>query len=256
MLMIRKEQMQAFEKAAMASFDQEMAIHCRKFSPHICEQIGDAMLRNTVQGAISRCAAYGFTNRGPIRLFIEMAFLFGSAFDTDPQFTWSAAILRAPADQMVRAERLYAKVMDYQKKVPNPDMAATIRALENLSNWVGKNTFSSISKFISTMILEMNRLRPAAAVYAGEAGLTDLLLEGCAEAEKYGFPTIYGQALMGMLMFAFGHGFLDDPLHPWTKPSLKQAPPGDPTDRALALKTAACAFLERMAPVSPERNRS
>lgn len=256
MLMIRQEQMRAFEKAAMACFEEEMVIHCRKFSPRICEQIGDVMLRLAVQSAIGRCAAYGFTNRGPIRLFIEMTFLFGSAFDTDPQYTWSAEILRAPGDQMVRAERLYAKVMDYRKKVPDPDTGSTIRALENLTIWVEKNTLSSISEFVSAMIFEMNRIRPETAVYAGEAGLTDLLLEGCAEAEKHGFPTAYGQALMGMLMFTFGRGFLNDPLHPWTKPSLKQAPPGDPTGRALALKTAACAFLERMATVSPERNGS
>ncbi|MCK7510893.1 MAG: hypothetical protein MZV70_47025 [Desulfobacterales bacterium] len=72
MLTIRKEQMQAFEHAAMGRFEEEMAAHCREFSPRLCEVVGDDQVRLAVRGAIGRCIGHGFTNRGPIRLFIEM----------------------------------------------------------------------------------------------------------------------------------------------------------------------------------------
>ena len=78
--------MLAFEQAALRRFEDEMVVHSKDFSPLLCEIIGEDQLRVAVRQAMARAAGYGFTYRGPIRLFIEMMFLCGSAFDTDPQY--------------------------------------------------------------------------------------------------------------------------------------------------------------------------
>lgn len=82
---------------------------------------------------MTRAKAYGFTNRGSIRLFIEMIFLFGSGFDTDPQYPWAATILADSSEQMYRAERLYEKIIDYQEKVSGANAVNTIEALRRVS---------------------------------------------------------------------------------------------------------------------------
>jgi len=249
MLTIRKEQMLAFEQAAMGRFEEEMAAHCREFSPRLCEVVGDDQVRLAVRDAIGRCRGHGFTSRGPIRLYIEMAFLFGSAFDTDPQYTWASRILHAESEQMVRAERLFARILEYQEKIPDPDPGEMIRTLKGLSGWAANNESSSITEFASSMRREIARISPQKTAYAGEARMTDLVLEGCAAAARHGLSTVHGQALMGMLMFVFGHGFIEDPLHPWAWNLLGNERINDPAGRVVALEKEACAFLERMAAV-------
>jgi hypothetical protein len=83
-MIIRAEQMRVFEERAWQQFEEEMMAHSKDFSPRLCELIGDEQLRVAVRAAIARAMDYGFTNRGPIRLFVEMMFLCGSSFDTDP----------------------------------------------------------------------------------------------------------------------------------------------------------------------------
>jgi hypothetical protein len=247
MLTIRKEQMQAFEQAAMGRFEEEMAAHSREFSPRLCEVVGDDQVRLAVRDAIGRCRGHGFTSRGPIRLFIEMAFLFGRAFDTDPQYAWASRILRTKSDQMLRAERLYEGILAYQDKVPDPDPAVLHKALEGLSDRAGKFDAPTPTQFVEAMLREMARLAPEKAAHAGQDGLADLTLEGCAVASKNDLATPNGKALMGMLMFTFGHDFVGDPLHLWARKVLENNLPVDPAGRTMTLEKEACSFLRRMA---------
>jgi hypothetical protein len=57
---------------------------------------------------------------------------------------------------------------------------------------------------------------------------------------------------MGMLIFAFGHGFMEDSLHPWTKTFLEQKPANTPEVRATSLQKEASAFLAQMTAASQE----
>ena len=86
MLQIRFDQMKVFEEAAWLHFEDEMVVHSREFSPKLCAVLGEEQLRVALRQAIKRAGGYGFTFRGPVRLYIELMFLFGSHFDTDPQY--------------------------------------------------------------------------------------------------------------------------------------------------------------------------
>ncbi len=244
MLTIRKEQMQVFQQAAMRRFEEEMLAHCKRFSEGLCAAIGDKQVHLAVQGAIRRCDGYGFTNRGPIRLFIEMMFLFGSAFDTDPQYPWAKDILKEASDQMIRAERLHEKILDYQKNVPDLKPADIRKTLEVLITRTVELESSSITAFASDMLQAMALISPEKTAYVGEEGLTDLVLEGCAKALDHQVLTLQGQAVLGILMFVFGHGCVDDPLYPWIAQSLEENRSMDPAERTRALAKEAWAFLE------------
>jgi hypothetical protein len=117
MLRIRPDQMKAFKRVAMSRFECEMVVHGRKFSPGLYALLGDEQFRIAVSRAIDRAGSYGFTNRGPIRLFVELTLLLGSAFDSDPQYPWASSTLNAPDDQMLRAKWLYERIQEYQGKV-------------------------------------------------------------------------------------------------------------------------------------------
>ncbi|HEX4963775.1 MAG TPA: hypothetical protein VF173_23310 [Thermoanaerobaculia bacterium] len=246
MFVIRREQMEVFNQAALVAFENEMVAHSKDFSPRLCEVIGDEQLRVALRQAMDRARSYGFTNRGPIRLFIELMFLFGSAFDTDPQYPWTAQFLGASEDQMERAERLYQKTLDYQEKVSGPEAVNTRKALGELAVLARQTATISAKDFVARTLQEMNRAFPQKAAYIGEERLTALVEEGRAEARRYRFPTLRGEALIVVLMFAFGHGCTADPLYPWIERTLKDELILGPTARAERLERKAVMWLDHV----------
>ena len=246
MLVIRPEQMKSFEQAALRRFEDEMVAHSKGFSPRLCEVIGDEQLRVAVRSAISRAMAYGFSNRGPIRLFIEMMFLYGSAFDTDPQYPRVGEILRTPGDQMWRAERIHQGHLDYLEKVSGPGAVNVHNALKDLAIFAQMPIRFSLNDFVPGMLEEMNNFFPQKVAYVGEAGLKSLIHEGRAEARKYGLPPLRGEVLLVVLMFAFGHGCTEDPLYPWISRTLRDERLADPVARAARLEKKAITWLEHV----------
>lgn len=245
MLKIRREQMKVFEGLALQNFEDEMVIHSKKFSPKMCEVIGDGQVRLAVHEGIERSFAHGFTNRGPVRFFVEMMFHFGSRFDTDPQYPWASEILndKQSSDQMERSERLYGKVKGYLEKVCGPKNANSRKALEVLSARA-KRPFSFSPDDTSSMIQEMTRVYPQKAAYVGEGALATLIQEGRGKALNSGFGTSRGQVLTISLMFAFGHGCMEDPLYPWIERTWKGLKEVDAEGRVKALESKAFAYID------------
>lgn len=245
MLRIRREQMKVFQGVALQNFEDEMVAHGKKFSPKMCEMIGDEQVHVAVHGAIERSFTYGFTNRGPARFFVEMAFHFGSHFDTDPQYPWASEILKDKhtLDQMKRSERLYEKVKDYLEKVCGPKNVNARNALTNLSAKARKS-FSSSPNDTSAMIQAMTQVYPQKAAYVGEANLTRLILEGRNRARASGFNTSRGEVLTMSLMFAFGHGCMDDPLYPWIERTWKGLQGVEAEGRVKALESKTLVYVD------------
>jgi hypothetical protein len=252
MLVISKAQMTAFQQAALLRFENEMVVHSQDFAPELSKVLGEAQLRVAVRGAVARADSYGFTNRGPIRLFIELMFLFGSAFDTDPQYPWAASILRESSEQMQRAERLYEKVLDYQEKVSGPDALNTREALKSL-DLLSKQTLTySANDFVPSMLREMSLTFPQKAAYLGDEALQALIRESCTVAQQARFSTARSYTLIVALMFAFGHGCVDDPLYPWIANTLRDGKIVDPAARAEHLEKKALTWLDHVLANTPD----
>lgn len=245
-MLIRAEQMKVFEQGARRRFDEEMLVHGKSFSPRLCELIGDEQLRVALRSAMNRANGYGFTYRGPIRLFIETMFLLGSAFDTDPQYPAVSESLRASGDQMQRAEEIHEGLLDYLEKVSGPDAANVREALEQLSIFARMPITLSSNNLVAGLIQEMTRIFPRKAAYIGEAGLTTLIQEGIAEARKHDFSSVRQQTLIVVLMFAFGHGCTGDPLYPWIARTLQDPRIIGPAARAERLEKKAVTWLEHV----------
>ena len=196
--------------------------------------------------AMARAAGYGFTNRGPIRLFIELMFLCGSAFDNDPQYPALSRVLRSSDDQMDRAEQIHEGFLDYLERVSGPGAANVRKALRDFLTFARESVTFSAKDFVAGVLQEMTRTFPQKAAYVGEEGLTALIHEGVAEAQKYGFVTVRAQAMVAVLMFAFGHGCTYDPLYPWISRTLRDPRIIDSTARAGRLEKKAVTWLEHV----------
>jgi hypothetical protein len=245
MLSVRTEQLQVFARFSRARFEEDMVRHSKNFSPQLCEVIGDDQLRLAVQSAIARAQTYGFTNRGPLRLFVELMFLFGSAFDTDPQYAFMNARLNAPGDQMERAEDIHQICNNYHDKVAGEANVNVWNALRRLPMLVHEPlTFTN--GFVAGMLQEVEHVFPQKAAYIGEAALTALIDEAIATGRKFQFSSMRQGALLVALMFAFGHGCTDDPLYPWIGRTLNDERISEPSARAERLEKKALTWLEHV----------
>lgn len=222
-LRIRDEQFKIFEAAALRNFEEEMVAHSKEYAPRLCNVLGEEQLRMALRRAMQRADGYGFTNRGSIRLYIEMIFLFGSDFDTDPQYPAIGKILRTDDEQMQRAEQLFEITINYQDQGLDFDASRAHKALEALPELVERLNTNSGSNTAAEMCKEISRLYPLKAGYVGNEGLTTLIHEAFTQAREYGFTAVRDQALLVVLKLVFGHGCAKDPLYPWISQALNDS---------------------------------
>lgn len=248
MLVIRAEQMNVFKEVALRSFKNEMLNHLREFSPPWFKAVGEEQMREVIHFGIERAATHGFTFRGSVRLYLELMLVFGSYFDADPQYPWGAEILTHPASdsQMHRAELLFEKAMDYQQNVVGIDNIYHIDFLRNIVLLFQQPLTISTDNFLPNMLRVIDSLYSQKAAYVGREGLESLIRKAMGEAHRQRFSTVRGTVLVSVLMLAFSHGCVIDPLYPWIAQTLKDETLPDPDTKASQLEKNAMTWFEQV----------
>jgi hypothetical protein len=229
MFQIRSAHRQAWEKAAREEFEQEMLEHLKGFAPRPCEAAGEQGVRRIIRTGLERAARYRFTNCGSARFYIELMFLLGSDFDTDPLLPWAAPILndRRDRDQLERADRLHDELRAYLAAVVGPNGAYLEAALRRIDreSLIGLQAPGGSAE--GGMVQRLLTLYPEKCAYAGDRTLRALVGRGRELAQQNLLFTEEGVALVVGLQFLFGHGCATDPQYPWVGMSLKECGVGD-----------------------------
>jgi hypothetical protein len=251
-LIIRPAQMQAFRAREILRFESEMIEHSRLFNPRLCEVLGEEQLGVAVREQIQAAARHGFSNRGPIRLCVELMFLFGSHFAEDPQYPQLAEILRSEHQEMSRAQDLHEWANDYLDIVHGRDNINVYRALGLLQKLAGE-PFEPVSDAGGAIVAELTRVFPEKCEYLGAEAVGRLTEAGLREARDLGFFAPRQQVLIVALMFAFGAGCTRDPLYPWISRLLQDRRIVDAPMRARRLERRAVTWLDHVLAAAPER---
>lgn len=217
MIVIRTEQMNVFKKTALLSFEDEMVEHLAKFSPPLYKVVGEEQMRKVIQLGMSQVAKYGFTYRGPIRLYLELMLLFGSYFDTDPQYPWAAEIFinQESGAQMQRAKFLYEKALDYQEKVVGPDDGYLLEALKKNILFLRHPLSVTPENYLQDILKEIAQIYPQKTSYVGIKGLEAIIRKGIEGAQRQRLGSMRGMTVVIILMFVLGHGCGGDPIYSW-----------------------------------------
>jgi hypothetical protein len=236
MLIINENQMAALKQRSLHHFEDEMMEHCAEFSPQLCKTLQEEQLRDVVVLAIQRAKEFGFSFRGPVRLYIEMVLLFGSDFANDPQYSWVQAFHRDKMGgvELYRAKHLQQKLCDYLKAVHGPDDTYVIAAIEHSDIELSNYPASSVSDPRQVCQHELTRVFPQKVDYAGAEALSLLIDSSLETCENLRISSLPGQLLICGLAFSFGHRCLDDPLYPWISKTVMNAPPDDGPDALVA----------------------
>jgi hypothetical protein len=209
--------MKAFEDAALRDFENEMVEHIQEYAPQQSEIIGETGVREVVKLGMDRAALYNFSNKGPVRFYLELMIMFGSDFDTDPQYPLMAEILNDQniTDQMERSDTLFNKVMEFTETVVGPENSYEKEALRKLTHQRLKDVPMLEASFDNDVTKWLWGIYPEKCNYIGEPALIELIQYARLEAKNYGINFAPGTTLVALAIFAFGHGCLTDPQYPW-----------------------------------------
>lgn len=217
MLTLRQEQIDAFKPKATAQFEDDMLAHLQSFAPKRCDALGEQVVREVIRGGTTRAKKYGFVLRGPVRFYIELMFMFGGYFDTDPQCPWAAAVLKdpKPTEQMARADRLHIELSKYIQAVFGPARKSLIQATKRLSLAKLADFINPQASLDKTIQAKLREIYPEKCEHLGPKPLAALLEIGVQTARDCQLQNQPGIVLTTILAFDLGHRFAADPLCRW-----------------------------------------
>ncbi|MDR3567322.1 MAG: hypothetical protein P4L43_04765 [Syntrophobacteraceae bacterium] len=231
MLVIRDEQMQAFSFNARNRFEADTVRHISGFAPGRFAVLGEKTIGQIVNLGIALAEKHGFTNRGPARFYVELMFMFGSDFDTDPQYPWAAEALsgQESGDQVERADRLYQDMLRYREQVVGKNLEHEREALNRLVG-LPPVAWALSGADTSGIASLLRKIYPEKCEFLGDAPLEYLVQRGVSLAAAYPGSS-KAASIFTELMFFFGHGCLTDSQFPWIAAILERGATGDEKEK-------------------------
>lgn len=250
-LHLRPAQREVLRAHARARFEQEMAEHLATRAPLHARVLGAQGMINAVRFGIERALQRGYRLRGPLRLWLELMFLFGGRFDEDPVLPTEAAALvqcRDPDRELQTAAALHAIACDLLARTSGPDNAYNRAALARLEGLALDMDLAPLTREAlgERLLAGFISAHPQRVEVLGETAHRRLIAHTLAQAEDHGVRCARGQALFAVLGFILGAGFAADPLYPWIARTLDDPRRPDPEQRAARLERRALIYLRRV----------
>ncbi len=248
MFRLQERQIAIFRRTAASTFEEQMVEHCAALSPRLAAALGRGLLLTVVRAAVARAAGHGFTLMGPVRLFIELGVLFGSAFDTDVQYPWARACLArsgearavgSDLEQMDCASALHSEAMAAQQAIRGSDDSHVQAALRRLLRLAAEPLPAQVADLPALGLEALEHVHPEKYAFVGEPALRELIAAGTETAAQHGLTAPRDVLLLVGLMFACGQGCTKDPFHAWIGEALRDATSATPALRARLLEERA-----------------
>jgi hypothetical protein len=226
-------------------FKAELLQHLSAFSPELHALRGDGVFRQVIDDGVAKAASYGFTNRGPVRFFLECMLTYGVAFDTDFQIRdlRERLVHQHGNGQAWHADRAFTAIERYQLQTRGRDNDYAIAALERLGPFLERLDALTENNFDADLLETMARIYPEKFRFVGEERLRRLVAVARDEATHFAIPTPGGIGLLAGLMFALGLGICRDPLYPWIHDTLVRPGMQDPIRRIERLRRKTRLYL-------------
>lgn len=256
MLIIRKEQADVFKQIAFSGFENRMIAHLQKFTPRHFNILKEEDLRKVVRYGWEMARSRGFASERSVRLYIELMFMLGSGFDTDPQYPWEFQTVsgKMAPDESERIDQFHEKAwdlvdhasLDYTDGKGRVDPARLTGKLRKLHSDLG--TFSS-REITPLALMNVDSLLmeafPNKYQYIGKNTVHFLITSAAETAKQYAVFSERGLATFVTMMFLLGCGFHNDPIFPWISEILNDPSFMDEAKKIDMLHAKALTFLER-----------
>jgi len=169
MLLIRSEQMNALKRASFRRFVDRMVEHLKRFTPRHFNILSDDEIREVIQNGWELARRHDYNSERSVRLYIELMFMLGSSFYTDPQFPWISEIVdgNSKLDESERIDIINKKAwdvvdhatLDYADSKGRVDPNRFIEQLQKLHNGLDQlastSTGSGLKRDIKQLLQQL-----------------------------------------------------------------------------------------------------
>ena len=247
-MIIRRAQIDVFEDGSSPEFENQLIRHLQEFSPLHSELLGEQGVRPIVRKAVERAANYSWTRRGPVQLFVDLIFLLGVVFDTDPQYPWIAEILArsTPDTQVARADEMHEQVMAYLDATGGPAREYAKRALRRAREMSYEGPHIASPSYSAEALRRARAAYPEKYDYLGVDLVSKVIEGGLSEARRYSVTSDAGVTLFTSLMFGLGYGVLRDTKYPFIESTLTNPAISEPNRRAERVYSKMMTYLDRV----------
>jgi hypothetical protein len=238
--------MRLLRLSALDLFKEDLLQHLSRFAPELHALRGDEVFRHLIDEGVARAARYGFTNRGPLRFFLECMLSYGAEFDTDVQIRGlqESLVHQHANGQEWHADQAFAAIERYQIQTRGPGNDHAIQALRRLGPFLERLDSLADGSLETDLFALMARVYPQKFEFVGQERLRGLIAEARQEAARFNMATAAGAGLLCGLMFALGHGISRDALYPWVRTTLTQPPVQDAARRIERLRRKTRIYLK------------
>ena len=243
-------QLKSLSSYARERYIHDLGVRLTERSPLLVRSFDQGQLHRVVSSAVAAAEARGLTNRGPIRLYLDLCIAFGSGFADDPMYPWARAALGRPdpETQHERAEALYTRSGAAIEAIHGPDEVHTRTALAATLAWASQEQrFPPAERLAAHIANQLAALHPQKAAHGGPQALQMLVAAAAQACARHGVTAPRAQLLMAGLQFALGAACLGDPAHAWIAATLADPAVPDPAQRFAALERQALARLQAAA---------
>jgi hypothetical protein len=243
-MIIRQNQMDAFDKHSSAGFETSAANYLRETFPEKCEAIGSAALPAIVSFGRKQAEAHQFRTERTIVMYLHLMFMLGSRFDSDPLFPAGAEILndKEIAEEEKRMNLLWGKASEYGLAVLGPEDEYLDKALKNLDQEAKDGLPAFTGGGAETyMFQRLDTIFPEKISFLGEPAIRTMIRSGFQRASAYGLAGRDPIYTYIVLMLMLGTDFDSDPQYPWAGSVLRGE--SDPAVKAKRLQPEAVKYL-------------
>jgi len=215
MLKISEAQREVLQAAALTRYETDMVAHLTKRSPNHATVLGPDGMIEAVRFGIGSAAEHGYTLRGPVRLWLELMFLFGGYFDEDPLLPAGAKQLIKcddPDRQMLAAKQLHAEASDFLARISGPGNTYNRQALARIERLAADDTPFHREGLEDRLFDAFSQAHPQKIETLGQEPHRRMITQAINQAEEMGVTAPRGIAIFPVMAFIVGSGFAKDPL--------------------------------------------
>ena len=204
------DQVDVLKKIAIESYIDEIVEHCGIIFPKLIPLYMKEEFYSYVQQGIILAEQAGYTQRGPVRLYIDAMIIFGSGFEREPLFHSLKIKEKRQPSQIERSMNLYALLNDYIEKVYGENGCFFKKSFEMFENFSAKAFPVNISYSNEGLHELLMGIYPQRYDFAGYNAVNDLIAVLDGVCEKYKIKRLNHRLYLALIMFLFGCSFEQD----------------------------------------------
>jgi len=233
MIVITKEQIEAFRNGSYTAFEQRLLEKLAERYPERIKACGEAPALGMVRLGVERAKSRGLAAEEDLLRYLSMMLLFGSEWEQDPQLPWATnALAENDTPAPARMARLWERALAAQARVMGADDGLYRAALRSLAGKSVEDVAKLASRSQRDLADQLAAMWPARFGDTGESVYRELTRRAVDACRPFDLVDRWSVVLMVELMLLFGTGFLSDPLHEWAHAALKDPQAG--VDQKLA----------------------